>query len=129
MKKLTLFFALFISATIAWSWWQVLSPPDEDEIEIKEIIIPPGPGPKSGTVSPIKAWYNHELCMIRIETDGQQGSMVVSVENGVGTLVVQQVVNGNQPIIKLLLPSLSAGYYNLSMQSNTRQFVGKFEIY
>ena len=110
-------------------WGQTPPPDGEVEIELKDIILPPPPGPKSGTLIPINAWFNHELCMIRLETDAQQGPIVVSVEDEAGNLIFKEVVDGNQFTIKVHLISLMPGYYKLTLQSSTRLFVGRFEVY
>ena len=130
MRKLTLITSMLMSAAIALGLSLSTSPlSDEEEIELKGIIIIPPPGPKSGAVNPINAWFNHDLCMLRLETDGTQGPIIVSVEDDVNLLVFEEEVNGNQANIKVPLPLLQSGCYRLTIKSNTWLLTGTFEVY
>jgi len=130
MQKLTLITTMLMSAAIALGLSPSTSPlPVEEEIELKGIFIPPPTGPKSGAVNPISAWFNHDLCMLRFETDGKQGPIIVSVENDVNLLVFEDEVNGNQVNINVPLPLLQFGYYKLTLKSSTWLLTGMFEVY
>jgi len=125
MRKIALFVALSMFATLALGQ----TPPNDDDTDWEEIILIPKPKPKSVAENPISAWYNHELCMIRLETDGKQGPIVVSVEDEAGRLAFQQVVDGNQINIKISLQSLLSGHYILTIENSVWLFAGKFEVY
>jgi len=131
MKKNLFVIALFVSFSIVWGFSvpDVFPfPNDDDEIELSEIIIQPKPGPKT-VVNLIRAWHNQKSCMIRLETNGQQGSVVVSIEDTTAFPVFQQIVDGNQTVVKIPLPLLTSGYYKLTIQSSTQYLGGSFEVF
>jgi len=130
MQKLSFITTMLMSATIALGLTSLLSPlPNEEEIDLKEVTILPPTGPKSGAANPISAWFNHDLCMLRLETNGMQGPIIVSIEDEVSLLVFEEVVNGNQTTIKVPLPPLFSGCYKLTLKSSAWLLTGTFEVY
>jgi len=130
--KRVLLLAVFVFTAAVWGKGNPeisASPNDEDdEIEFKEITIPPKPGPKS-VVTPVRAWYLQKANMINLRPNGPQGPLAVTVEDGAGNLVLQQAVDSNRPSIELPLPTLPADYYKITIQSSASLLVGRFKVY
>lgn len=129
-KRKFLAIVLSIFATVAFGKENIGTTlrPDKLPIDLEEILIPPKPGPKS-IVKPILASYDNDLCMVSLSIDTPQGLMAVSVEDEFGNLILQQAVDGNQSSIDILLPTLTAGYYKLTIKSCAHLLVGWFEVY
>ena len=129
MKRAFLF-ALFVSMVVVCGKGtpQVSAMPnDGDEIEFGEIIIIPKPGPKS-IVAPLRAWYFQKPNMINLCPNNPQGLLMVTIEDGLGNFMLQQIVDGDQSAIKILLPVLQADYYKITIQSSTYLLAGWFEV-
>jgi len=129
MKKTTLFAIVFLLSAAAFTEPEKPVPPQGTEIELKEILVPPPPGSKTTVDNPIHAWYVQEQCMIKLSTDSQQGKMIVSIEDESGSLVLQRIVDGNNPDIDIQLPLLPAGYFTITIESKKHCLVGEFEVY
>ena len=130
MKKNLFTIVLFVFAAVAWGGDKpetCLQPP-ESEIDLKEVLVPPPSGPRSD-VKPIHAWYIQDLCMIHIEIDSPQGLMVVSIEDESEFLMLQQIVDGDLPVVDIFLPVLAEGYYKITIRSSAHCLAGVFEVY
>ncbi|MCL1973770.1 MAG: DUF3244 domain-containing protein [Bacteroidetes bacterium] len=129
MKKTSLFvFVLFLAVAMQGKRenpWTLLPSPG-DPIELRELLSPPLPGPKSNVI-PIQAWHDHKLGMIYLEINDLLGPVVVIVEDALDHVILQQTVDGNQPLVTIPLSGLQPGCYKLTIQSSTHLLVGIFE--
>jgi hypothetical protein len=129
LKKIyLLLIAIFMFAATTDGRMHLETPP-ADPISLTEILDPPMPRPKSVITLPISASFNQELSMICLSTNTPQGILMVSIEDELGYLLFQQMVDGDQSVIEIPLPSLTDGFYKLTIKSSARLFAGVFEVY
>jgi len=100
-----------------------------EEIDLIEYGLPDRPPKPRSVVTPvIRAWYDPTFYTVTLELSEQVGWLTVSVEDITGTLLLQQMVDGDEYRATINMFSFEEGFYKLIVMGGDIALSGWFEV-